>query len=418
MHIDSVSVMRLFSYGSNSLAQLCGRIQCDPAQTRQRSGRALNMQRIFAGTSSTWGGGIASLHRMEGASTAGSIVDLTSKQIDNLAAFERGYELERLSCIYEDTGEEVQAYAFIKDSFLFEKLPSEQYLTAIYHHLIEVGIEEALDIVGIQIDEVSSQPTIVQIQSGWTALPTLHQSLQAFLVSVNIQRFKMGLPSWEIPREFNDITDKLNKIGIFFTKELSVALHNTDHLNQCLNQNSFASFDQGTLDSMRALLMLQQEAGPDLPLSHETTLLFVYGSLLSSLHNHGLLEKHHANFKSTAVTSDEFYMCSHLPGLSFPYLTKEPVLPGQQRSVTVGEVYEVPLSAIPELDRLENHPTWYKRQFIPARLSSDQLNSQVQVYILESENDLSDIRENDHTYADVACGDWKAFLACNKSIHL
>lgn len=420
--------MLLFSYGSKS-PLLTSRPAC-----------ALDYERIFAGKSCGWGGGgIASLYPNRGSRVCGSLMDVTTEQLEELKTHEgylSMYDLQRIRCIFEDTRQEVDAWTFIKKSFTFLLPPTEQYLMAIYHHLKEVGLFSAIEIVGMEID-ASGQHTRKVINAGWMPPSLLVQSLPAFFVSVIVRRCELGEDSWAVPMEVNNVVEKLSKIGIFCMNELSVALHNVEELNHCLTRNSYLPFYQSTLDAMLDVLglhradsisyteidlhILDSENGP-LPeidvenssVGTRTKRLFVYGSLLSSLQNHILLKRNEANFVSEAITCDEFFMSSRLPGLSFPYMTKIAVLPHHEKTTIKGEVYEVSLSAIPELDNLENHPVWYKRQSVCVQCASESLPSFAEVYILESEDNLLEIMENPDNYLDVNGGDWKAFLLQNR----
>src|SRR5262245_45341898 len=80
------------------------------------------------------------------------------------------------------------------------------------------------------------------------------------------------------------------------------------------------------------------------------TRVFVYGSLMSGLHNHRLLEA--ARFLGPDRTRPAF----ELQDLgAFPAMVV-----GGTTSV-VGEVWEVDAAMLAELDHLEGHPRWYRR---------------------------------------------------------
>ena len=79
------------------------------------------------------------------------------------------------------------------------------------------------------------------------------------------------------------------------------------------------------------------------------TKVFVYGTLKSGFGNHRLMEG-----RSTFITKDKIkgkmVSLGGFPG----------VVPDDDRSV-VGEVYEVTDECLKALDRLEGHPSFYKR---------------------------------------------------------
>jgi len=85
----------------------------------------------------------------------------------------------------------------------------------------------------------------------------------------------------------------------------------------------------------------------------ETTRVFVYGSLLSGEHNHGLLAA--ARCSGPACTVEAFAM--HDLG-GFPC-----IVPGGGEPVR-GEVYEVDAATLARLDALEDVPRWYRRELV------------------------------------------------------
>lgn len=88
--------------------------------------------------------------------------------------------------------------------------------------------------------------------------------------------------------------------------------------------------------------------------------LFVYGTLKRPWGNHGLLIKHKSRFMGEAMTMDRFVLTE-----SFPYVWKpgavmqaayEPYL-----GHVVGELYAVTAAGLEAVDRLEGHPSYYRR---------------------------------------------------------
>ena len=148
----------------------------------------------------------------------------------------------------------------------------------------------------------------------------------------------------------------------------------------------------------------------------DTTLCFVYGSLMSNLHNFHLMKKHNAVFIGNATTEEnDYYMTSRLPDLWFPYVSKEPIMNGQSSCSVQGEVYCVPKSGLGDLDRLENHPWWYRRQKIKARIMTSSSHAQgtltkVSIYIFENSNDMADMRSKQQDFIAVEDGDWMKCL--------
>ncbi len=78
--------------------------------------------------------------------------------------------------------------------------------------------------------------------------------------------------------------------------------------------------------------------------------IFFYGTLKSKKHNHPLVSD--CLYMGKYVTSNDYSL--HVDGL--PYMVKEP------GSGVVGEVYKVDKQTLKELDALEGHPDWYRRE--------------------------------------------------------
>jgi gamma-glutamylcyclotransferase (GGCT)/AIG2-like uncharacterized protein YtfP len=103
--------------------------------------------------------------------------------------------------------------------------------------------------------------------------------------------------------------------------------------------------------------------------------IFTYGTLMSSLHNHYLLEDQ--NFLGQARTVDRF---SLLVSPSYlPYLTGRSIF--GLVSEVIGEVYEVTPRCLAQLDALERHPTWYERR--PLLVDINGIKTQVEAYFCD-----------------------------------
>jgi len=86
--------------------------------------------------------------------------------------------------------------------------------------------------------------------------------------------------------------------------------------------------------------------------------VFVYGTLKRGFGNHHFLMG--SRFIGTGHTVEKFAM--HTEG-GIPFVVEnEPV------SYIYGELYSVDNSVLDNLDRLEGHPTWYRRQEIEIHL--------------------------------------------------
>ena len=208
--------------------------------------------------------------------------------------------------------------------------------------------------------------------------------------------------------------------------DLSVALHNLDNINQALKLKGFNILTACTTAALLRLMDDANSASQEIQGSvtdedddgSETILCFVYGSLMSKLHNFHLMEKHNAVLVGKGVTvENNYYMTSRLPELWYPYVSREPILNNQHSSSIQGEVYCVPKSGLGDLDRLENHPWWYRRQKIEAKvlIDSDSSDNQgaiteVSIYIFENSKDIADMRSNQQDFLAIDDGDWKKCL--------
>jgi len=80
--------------------------------------------------------------------------------------------------------------------------------------------------------------------------------------------------------------------------------------------------------------------------------IFVYGTLRREFGNHRFLKD--AEFLGTARTKEKYTM--KVSGI--PYVSKEPT------SHIIGEVYKVNEIELMNIDNLEGHPDWYKRELV------------------------------------------------------
>lgn len=120
--------------------------------------------------------------------------------------------------------------------------------------------------------------------------------------------------------------------------------------------------------------------------------VFVYGSLLSGLHNHPALTAAKAQFMGPATTVEKYHMVSlgAYPG----------VILTQATSAILGEMYRVDGEAMERiLDRLEGYPYFYNRREVP--LDNGEL---AWIYYLQYTDGYTDSR------TPVPDGDWRKFF--------
>lgn len=94
---------------------------------------------------------------------------------------------------------------------------------------------------------------------------------------------------------------------------------------------------------------------------NETFYLFTYGTLMKGERNEHLLRE--ARFVGKAMTKPKYKLFRIDGNFTFPAIIDEGSV------AVVGEVYEVPMAALPGMDRMEGHPNFYCRKPIELDVS-------------------------------------------------
>lgn len=115
-------------------------------------------------------------------------------------------------------------------------------------------------------------------------------------------------------------------------------------------------------------------------------LLFVYGSLLSGLHNHVLLDTPEATLISYHTTEPEYTLIS---------LGSYPAVLNEGDTPITGELYSVSEGVWERVERLEGYPHYYGAISIPTPYG------EARMYIL--------IGENPEDHLTVPSGDWRRY---------
>jgi hypothetical protein len=245
----------VFSYGSNSTAQLRARV--GNLQLQSRPAHLPNFARVFCLRSRGWGGGgVASIAPAEGRTVYGAVVELSDDEKLALDGYEGGYRSHGLDpagwttvSVVEADGQVREAVAYVAGSGAgsytqpMAAPPTEQYLTAIHCMLREhwsmdgetidilvhdgstgalllllpppllllciSGTSELLcsitGTVWLRLSVTVGEPTLRWNHPGAAAL-----SLEALCVEVSTRR---SVP-WEMPKTIHEVVDKLKAIGM------------------------------------------------------------------------------------------------------------------------------------------------------------------------------------------------------------
>lgn len=233
----------IFSYGSNSIYQLRGRVNnnnliSSPAYIE-------NYKKIFRGYSSGWKGGVASLVKKKFIKTYGIIVFLSEDEILKLDSYEIGYHKEELICIKLDEYNnelKLKCYVYIANDNTWISPPSQQYLVAIKVMLNEY-FSNCKHSSFIIIASFINNKTINITK--WVFPKDIYDlRLESFIVLVNSKQNKY----WAMPMIINDIVYKLNNIKIQNLIELDNSLtNNYSTINKRLKNHNFLSFSQNTI---------------------------------------------------------------------------------------------------------------------------------------------------------------------------
>jgi gamma-glutamylaminecyclotransferase len=122
---------------------------------------------------------------------------------------------------------------------------------------------------------------------------------------------------------------------------------------------------------------------------NETFLLFTYGTLMKGERNEHLLKD--ARFVGKATTKPTYKLFRIDGNFTFPAIIDT------GDTAVKGEVYEVPASALPGMDRMEGHPHFYCRK--PVELETA-LDKEVIAYFFVDKDSLP------RRHPEIKSGDW------------
>lgn len=242
----------VFSYGSNSIKQLQGRLN-NPF-LKSYYAYTLNHKRIFCGYSKNWNGGVASLIPYNNEKTEGIVVFLNKQEIEQLDKYEKNYNKQKIICdiLYKSLNKEYfiqeECIVYIANNNNFILFPSEQYLVAINLMLNEHNKTNTINISSL------INNNIVNIKK-WN-FPENIKNLNLYSLFVVINLYKK-IP-WKVPKDLNKIVKKLNSININNIKDLIIYIktdNGYDNLNNKLISNLYNKISFNTYNIIKNLLI-------------------------------------------------------------------------------------------------------------------------------------------------------------------
>ena len=314
---------------------------------------------------------MASVAPAQGRTVYGAVVELSDDEKLALDSYEGGYRSHGLDPaewtsvnVIERDGAVKEAVVYVagsgEDGYTLPMSvePSEQYLTAIHCMLREHWNMAAETIDVCSYFTSGTGPSVSDPIVRWRHPGVAALSLEALCVEISTRR---STP-WEMPQTIHEVMQKLQGIGVRSTAQLVDVLRVPGRLNEQLHAASFRPFGAETIHILEALL-LQDDGSGAVESRSSGELIFVYGSLLSGLHNHFRLEAD-STFLGSACTVRADYTMVTAEGSGFPFtLPPSEGRPDCTPSAIIGELYQAnepgkDCALIRQLDGLEGHPNW------------------------------------------------------------
>ena len=223
------SKIPVFSYGSNSISQLKGRIE--NFNLISYPAYAYGYKRIFCGYSNNWNGGVASLIKKNYIKTYGIVVYLDNNELSKLDLYESNYIKEEIICnvMIKDNYIECKCMTYISKDNKWISLPSEQYLISI-KIMLEEHFSEFINY--IIISKINDNNNIENIEK-WKFPKNIYKlSLTSLFVIVNSYK---NIP-WNSPKNINNIRNKFNSINIFYINDIKNILIDEESFNKLNNK--------------------------------------------------------------------------------------------------------------------------------------------------------------------------------------
>jgi cation transport regulator ChaC len=237
----------VFSYGSNSIYQLRGRVDNNNLQSYPAF--LEGYKRIFCKCSEKWNGGVASIISKKYIRTYGIIVDLTSEELSKLDKYEIGYSKINVECTIienmnnnNNTFKKKNCITYQANDHEWIEPPSQEYLVSIKVMLDEHDLYKKYAPY-IIISKYNPLLNKLENLQKWKYPNREKLKLESFFVIVNSMKEK----SWKMPHDLNKIMLKLNEKNIN-------SIHNLELFFKENNNNKLLYFKLSTIEIIKKLL--------------------------------------------------------------------------------------------------------------------------------------------------------------------
>jgi cation transport regulator ChaC len=220
--MDSSRTYPVFSYGSNSIFQLRGRVNNSALQSYP--GYVDGYKRIFCNYSKRWKGGVASIIKKRYIRTYGIIVYLNKEELQILDGYEQNYSKIEIECTIlnhnKENFQKIQCIAYQSNSHEWINYPSQQYLVAIKIMLDEYNLYQQY-CPKLIIARYNSYLNRTENLMKWKFPTKAFLELSSFFVIVNSIR---EIP-WRMPHELNNIEERMRKLHVSTIDDLEKYLN-------------------------------------------------------------------------------------------------------------------------------------------------------------------------------------------------
>ena len=243
----------IFSYGSNSISQLQGRV--NNLSLKSYPAYVNGYKRIFCQYSKYWKGGVASLIEKRYTKTFGIVVYLNEDELSKLDSYEINYSKKELDCIIiedHDNSYNInkKCLVYVSNDNSWIDYPSQQYLIAIKIMLNEhyFKFKNHIIISGLFGNK------IINLKKFYYPKDNKILNLESLFLIVNSLREN----PWPMPKTLNDIVEKLYAINIINSYDLLEYLNKINCiniLNLKLKNANFSEFSFNTFVLLEKVLL-------------------------------------------------------------------------------------------------------------------------------------------------------------------